>query len=69
MKGDSFNIAKCVAIKYTYKKDIYNNILNAVKLVLKEKKFTKDIAINDKYVSTESMGNFIVEKLTGNTNE
>ena len=49
--------------------DIYNNILNAVKLVLKEKKFTKDIAINDKYVSTESMGNFIVEKLTGNTNE
>ena len=27
LKGDSFNIAKCVAIKYTYKKDIYNNRL------------------------------------------
>ena len=43
--------------------DIYNSILNAVKLVLNEKKFTKDIAINNEYISTEIMGDLIVEKL------
>ena len=43
--------------------DIYNGVLNAVKLVLNEKKFTKDIAINNEYISTEIMGDLIVEKL------
>ncbi len=43
--------------------DIYNSILNAVKLVLNEKKFTKDIAINNEYISTEIMGDLIVKKL------
>jgi DNA-directed RNA polymerase II subunit RPB2 len=27
LKGDSFNVAKCVAIKYTFKKETYNNRL------------------------------------------
>ena len=49
--------------------DIYNHILRSVKLVLKEGKYTKDISVNKDYISTEEMGNYIVEKLKGGTSE
>ena len=48
--------------------DIYNSILNAVKLTLKDKKFTKDISTTDNFISTDNMGNYIVEKIKGETN-
>ena len=49
--------------------DIYNSILNAVKSTLQDKKFTKDIANNKDYISTESMGDYIVEKIKGESND
>ena len=49
--------------------DIYNSILNAVKSTLQNKKFTKDIANNKDYISTESMGDYIVEKIKGESND
>jgi len=43
--------------------DIYDHILNSVKLVLKDGKLTKDLSGDNKYVSTSDMGNLIIEKL------
>ena len=45
--------------------DIYEHILNSVKLVLKDGKLTKDLSNSDKYISTSDMSNLIIKKLKG----
>ena len=49
--------------------DIYKHILDSIKAVLKEGKFTKDISINKDYISTSDMGNYIIDKLKGENGE
>jgi 3-isopropylmalate dehydrogenase len=61
-------LSVAMMFQHTFQRvDIYNSILNAVKLVLRENKFTKDLTTGDNYISTEEMGNLIVEKLIGET--
>ena len=62
-------LSVAMMFQHTFERaDIYNNILNAVKLTLRDKKFTKDISGADDYVSTDSMGDYIVEKIKGESN-
>ena len=59
-------LSVAMMFQHTFERpDIYNCILNAVKLVLKDKKYTKDISIDGDYISTQSMGDCILEKLSG----
>ena len=61
-------LSVAMMFQHTFQRvDIYNSILNAVKSVLRENKFTKDLTTGDNYISTEEMGNLIVEKLIGET--
>lgn len=63
-------LSVAMMFQHTFERlDIYNSILNAVKLTLKDKKFTKDISTTDNFISTENMGNYIVEKIKGETND
>jgi 3-isopropylmalate dehydrogenase len=43
--------------------DIYNHILNSVRLVLKDGMYTKDISISNSNISTSEMGDYITEKI------
>jgi 3-isopropylmalate dehydrogenase len=62
-------LSVAMMFQHTFERlDIYNSILNAVKLTLKDKKFTKDISTTDNFISTDNMGNYIVEKIKGETN-
>ena len=59
-------LSVAMMFQHTFQRvDIYNCILNAVKSVLRENKFTKDLTTSDNYISTEDMGNLIVAKLIG----
>ena len=59
-------LSVAMMFQHTFQRvDIYNSILDAVKSTLSENKFTKDLTTSDNFISTEDMGNFIVEKLIG----
>ena len=49
--------------------DIYNHILNSVKLVLKDGIYTKDISISNDNISTSEMGDYITEKIKATERE
>ena len=49
--------------------DIYNHILDSVKLVLKDGIYTKDISNNSNNISTSEMGDYITEKIKATERE